>query len=105
MRVKDGCVKTIKGPHICGDAIDVRENNIITGSWVVRDSLQLWDLMSGKLIETFKLENRPTTLDGEFLYNVQYFDGDPYGDHVVAGGSGLHVLEVINLRKRQVYAH
>lgn len=23
-RVKDGCVRNIRGPHICGDAIDIK---------------------------------------------------------------------------------
>ncbi|KAG7206626.1 hypothetical protein KM043_000305 [Ampulex compressa] len=102
MRIGNGCVRTIKGPHVCGDAIDVRESNILTGSWVVRDSLQLWDMMSAKLIETINPENRPTALDGEFLYVVQYFDGDPYGEHVLAGGSGTSAVEVISLKEKKI---
>ncbi|KAL2718894.1 WD repeat-containing protein 5 [Vespula squamosa] len=97
-----GSVRTIKGPHICGDAIDFRETHILTGSWVVRESLQIWDLMSGKLIETIKPRNRPTTLEGEFLYTVQYFDGDPYGDHILTGGSGIGAVEVINIKEQKV---
>ncbi|XP_015175200.1 PREDICTED: WD repeat-containing protein 38-like [Polistes dominula] len=97
-----GSIRTIKGPHICGDAIDLRESHILTGSWVVRESLQVWDLMSAKLIETIKPRNRPTTLEGEFLYTVQYFDGDPYGDHILAGGSGTGAVEVISIKEQKV---
>lgn len=74
----------------------------MTGSWVVRESLQIWDLMSAKLIETIKPRNRPTTLEGEFLYTVQYFDGDPYGEHILAGGSGTGAVEVINIKEQKV---
>ncbi|XP_012270863.1 uncharacterized protein LOC105694596 [Orussus abietinus] len=102
IRVGTGSVRCIKGPHICGDAIDVRESHILTGSWVVRGSLQIWDMTSGKLIETINPENRPTTLDGEFLYTVQYFDGDPYGETVLAGGSGTGAVEVISLKEKRV---
>lgn len=73
----------------------------MTGSWVVRGSLQLWDMTSGKIIETIEPENRPTSLDGEFLYAVQYFDGDPYGDHVLAAGSGTGNVEVINIKNKK----
>ncbi|KAI4486554.1 hypothetical protein M0804_005924 [Polistes exclamans] len=97
-----GSIRTIKGPHICGDAIDLRESHILTGSWVVRESLQIWDLMSAKLIKTIKPRNRPTTLEGEFLYTVQYFDGDPYGDHILAGGSGTGAVEIISIKEQKV---
>nr|KAF7413182.1 hypothetical protein H0235_013033 [Vespula pensylvanica] len=97
-----GSIRTIKGPHICGDAIDFRGTYILTGSWVVRESLQIWDLMSAKLIETIKPRNRPTTLEGEFLYTVQYFDGDPYNEHILAGGSGTGAVEVINIKEQKV---
>ncbi|XP_057336002.1 uncharacterized protein LOC130674627 [Microplitis mediator] len=104
-RVDGGSIKVMKGPHICGDAIDVRDTQIVTGSWVVRGSLQLWDMTAGKLIDTIVPENRPTSLDGEFLYAVQYFDGDPYGEHVLAGGSGTGALEVINIKDKKVVGH
>nr|XP_046469677.1 guanine nucleotide-binding protein subunit beta-like [Neodiprion pinetum] len=101
-RASLGSVRVIKGPHICGDAIDARDSRILTGSWVVSGSLQLWDMTSGKLIETVSPQNRPTTLDGEFLYTVQFFDGDPYGDTVLCGGSGTSAVEVISLRDKKV---
>lgn len=68
----------------------------------MRDSLQIWDLMSAKLIETINPQNRLSTLNGEFLYAVQYLDGDPYGDLILTGGSGTGALEVISLREKKV---
>lgn len=58
--------------------------------------------MSAKLIETINPYNRASTLNGEFLYTVRYFDGDSYSDLVLAGGSGTGVVEVISLREKKV---
>ncbi|XP_025987515.2 WD repeat-containing protein 5 homolog [Solenopsis invicta] len=102
IRVPNGSIRIIKGPHICGDAIDMHKTCILTGSWIVRDSLQIWDLMSAKLIDTINPYNRPSTLNGEFLYAVQYFNGDPHGDLVLAGGSGIGGVEIISLREKKV---
>ncbi|XP_011878123.1 PREDICTED: uncharacterized protein LOC105567672 [Vollenhovia emeryi] len=102
IRVPTGSVRIIRGPHICGDAIDTHETHILTGSWIVRDSLQVWDLTSAKLIETINPYNRPSTLNGEFLYVVQYLNEDPYGDLILAGGSGTGLVEVISLREKKV---
>ncbi|EZA57768.1 hypothetical protein DMN91_002830 [Ooceraea biroi] len=102
IRVPSGSARVIKGPHICGDAIDIRETHILTGSWVVRDSLQLWDLTSAKLIDTINPQNRSSTLNGEFLYVAHYFNGDPSSDLVVIGGSGTGMVEVISLKQKKV---
>ncbi|GAB5370261.1 hypothetical protein AAMO2058_001477300 [Amorphochlora amoebiformis] len=45
-------VRYIYGPHICGDALDVHESVILTGSWKSNDGLQLWELRSSKLLKT-----------------------------------------------------
>ena len=67
----------------------------------MRDSLQVWDLMSAKLIETINPYNRLPTLNGEFLYAVQYFDEDP-DDLVLVGGSGINGVEIISLSEKKV---
>ena len=47
-----GAVRSIYGPHICGDAIDVAGDGVLlTGSWRADEQLQLWDLGSGRLIQ------------------------------------------------------
>jgi WD40 repeat protein len=38
---------SIKGPYICGDAIDIKDNLVLTGS-CNSDYLQLWDLRNLK---------------------------------------------------------
>ena len=34
-------VRTIWGPYICGDALDMCVDNILTGSWVADNALQV----------------------------------------------------------------
>ena len=44
---------TIVGPKINGDALDFREDFILTGSGRVTDQLQLWDARKKSVIHTF----------------------------------------------------
>ena len=37
----DQVVRSIHGPYICGDGIDIWEDSILTASWVARDALQV----------------------------------------------------------------
>ena len=41
-------------------------------------------------------------MNGEFLYTLQYFDGDPYGETVCVGGSGTNSMEFISLKEKTV---
>ncbi len=91
-------VRSIAGPHICGDALDVQPATgsgaspgsgtsplVLTGSWREAHPLQLWDLGSGRL-----LTNLPwwQPEPGACLpYAARFGTGRAYG-MVVAGGSG-----------------
>jgi COMPASS component SWD3 len=45
-------VRSIYGPHICGDALDVNaQGHILTGSCRPDKALQLWDMGTGKLMK------------------------------------------------------
>lgn len=112
----------MRGPHICGEAIDVRVqkhvgakfqklfidwlydqgNVLLTGSWTVNNSIQIWDLNSGKAIETVTPHNRAQTIDGEFLYCTQFFHGDNTGNTILTGGSGTGFVEVINIADKKI---
>ena len=40
--VRDGnVIASLPGPYICGDAIDIQGNDILTGSWKAKDALQV----------------------------------------------------------------
>lgn len=77
-------VRSIFGPHLCGDAIDIKDNQLLTASHRPEDPLQLWDFGSGQLMHT--LPWRPAaSANGkmELLYTAQF---SPRGDFIAAGG-------------------
>ncbi|KAI4462223.1 carbohydrate binding domain containing protein [Holotrichia oblita] len=101
VRIKEGCVRNIVGPRICGEAIDVKEKRVLTGSWTVNNSLQIWDMASGKLVENINPINRVHTLDGEFLYCCQYFK-DEKREYVLVASSGTSSFEIINIKELKI---
>ena len=68
---------------------------ILTGSWVAHNSLQLWDYSSGKLIKNIPYQDNG---NGEYLYVAQFCENDT----VVAGGSGTNSIKAINSTTGQV---
>ena len=46
IRVSNRAVRTINGPYICGQGIDIIDNCILTASWVASNSLQVCRLAS-----------------------------------------------------------
>ncbi len=57
-----GPVASIYGPHICGDALDFRNDGytLLTGSYRQDDALQLYDLRMNKCVRTYEWDG----LDG-----------------------------------------
>lgn len=46
-----GCaVRSIYGPHICGDALDIVGSRIVTGSWRAQQQLEVWDYFEGNKV-------------------------------------------------------
>lgn len=90
----DNAVRSIFGPHICGDAVDVVGGTIVTGSWRPDNPLQLWDFGSGALIENVSwghgLNDEPC-----FLYAAQ-FSKEGNGELIAAGGSGSNEAKVFD---------
>ncbi|XP_077789778.1 uncharacterized protein LOC114604519 isoform X5 [Podarcis muralis] len=95
-RVSKGARSVINGPHICGPGIDVKGDQVLTGSWVPRNALQLWDLRLSRLWQTLPFPCSPT--QGEFLYSAQFC----MGDVVLAGGSGTSGASAIHTGTGQV---
>ncbi|XP_069621004.1 uncharacterized WD repeat-containing protein alr2800-like [Ranitomeya imitator] len=88
--------RVIIGPHICGPGIDIRNDQILSGSWVARNALQLWDLRSSSLIQDLVFP--APVLQGEFLYAARFCT-----DHVVlAGGSGTCSARAISTKTQEV---
>lgn len=78
-------VRSIFGPYVCGDALDVRGNKVLTGSWRHSDPLQLWDYGSGQLMTNLPF-HQPEP-DACLLYTAKFGRGVLDG-MIFAGGSG-----------------
>lgn len=50
----DQVVRSIHGPYICGDGIDIWEDSILTASWVARDALQVRLIRKYELMLSYK---------------------------------------------------
>ncbi|XP_065838111.1 uncharacterized protein [Oscarella lobularis] len=88
--VRDGnVIASLPGPYICGDAIDIQGNDILTGSWKAKDALQIWDMGTTKVVESLLLPDVTAT---QFFYCARFCDGSRA---VAAGGSGTNALHVL----------
>ena len=83
------------GPHICGDAMDIRGNTIATGSWRPERALELWDYGSGQLIENVPWHASARKGEPCMLYAAQ-FSPDVDGALLAAGGSGANEAKVFD---------
>ena len=43
----DQVVRSIHGPYICGDGIDIWEDSVLTASWLAHDALQVLLVQKG----------------------------------------------------------
>lgn len=99
IRQKEAMNEIIVGPHICGEGIDARGNDILTASWTRLDSLQLWDFRTMSLLKTLNVPNAANE-KGEFMYSAQLCDNQT----VIAAGSGTCACHVINSETNQEIA-
>ncbi len=79
-------VRSIYGPYICGDSLDIKGGRILTGSWRHTDPLELWDLGTCKLLT--RLPFHQPEQDACKLYAAKFVPGGNAGSHIIAGGSG-----------------
>jgi WD40 repeat protein len=89
-----GAVRSLHGVHICGDALDLKRNTILTGSWRERDALELWDFGSGERISSVPWQADPG--DKPCMLYAAQFSKDSMGRFIVAGGSGQNEAKVFD---------
>ena len=79
----------IGGPNICGDSIDIRSNQILTGSWRPKDQLELWDMKTCSLIKqsNFGKDDRCQVYGAKFALS---------SDFIVAGGSDTTSIRIFD---------
>ena len=67
-----GCVRSIYGPNICGDSIDVHDGFILTGQQAPDKQLQLWYLGNGQEAETISFDEKLPSEKPVQLYCAQF---------------------------------
>lgn len=82
-RRSKGSIHTIFGPHVCADSLSIHEHLLAVGSWRTRNQLQLYDMRSLNVVQTFKWNS-----DRHCLVYATRFSND--GKYVFAGGSGTN---------------
>lgn len=89
-------VRSIYGPHICGDGLDLSPDGsvILTAAWRPNEALQRWETATGKLIDTVPFAAGPGGLGAdrpELLYAAAWA---PDGRSFAAGGCGTNESKV-----------
>jgi len=102
-------VRSIFGPYLCGDALDVRRGRVLTGAHRGEAPLQMWDLGSGRLATNLPYWQPDGGASN--IYSAKFVHGGGAKDGcVLAGGSGkrpcarLYVPVRANSRTRRAAA-
>jgi len=83
--------RSIFGPEIAGDSVDIFGDFIITGSHRSKKALQIWSLSYGKLVEEIDWDpSRPK--DGSLVFSTQF--DKVAGKYIAACGSGRNELRL-----------
>lgn len=92
-------IRSIYGPHIGGDALDMKGNEILTGSWRPKNALQLWDFRQGTLVKDIPWGASTNVFsynsESTLLYSAQ-FSKDSHGKFIAAGGSGHNEAKIFD---------
>jgi len=95
---QDVPARSVFGPHITGDAVDLHGNEILSGSWRPDKQLQVWDLRSTEHVRDYTWTSHNESC---MLYAAQY-SKDANAKHIVAGGSGSNEARVFERESGQL---
>lgn len=90
---QEAIVNSIYGPHICGDAIDMKGDYLLTGSWSIKDQIQLWDLRTLKLIENLPWD-KDQYFNSTYIYTAQFSKSSGKNQLYGVGGSNNNLCRV-----------
>ena len=77
-------VKSISGPYICGDALDIHDRLLLTGSHRSKESLEVWDMRNVEA-PAYVIDWQPETKgEGGMVFAAKYGTSPKV---IVAGGS------------------
>lgn len=89
-------VRSFYGPHICGDAVDVYDGTILTGSYRNNNQLQTWDLGTGKLIKDIPWGGSSNALSKGQSCQLYAASFSPGGELIGAGGAGVNEAKIFD---------
>jgi COMPASS component SWD3 len=85
-------VNSLYGPHVCGDALDMKGDYLLTGSWALENQIQIWDLRNYKLVETINLCSKEKS-HTSYIYAAQF--NKTWKNNIFAiGGSNSNCLKI-----------
>jgi len=88
------CFRSIFGPHIAGQTIDIQNDIVVTGSWRIRNTIQMFEFSTGKEINADK--NKIIWSPSPMVYATSY---SPTLEGVIAaGGTGINTMRIINTK-------
>lgn len=87
-------IRSIYGPYISGDALDIHDGYILTGSWRESEQLQLWDFGTCEFIEEIDWNNGLASSSACSIYGAQFQKST--GDLIIAGGSGSNEVKIFD---------
>ena len=90
-------IKSIFGPFVCGDAVDVVGTEIVTGSYRTEKQLEVWDMRAGKLREEIPwCQNALATTQEQCQLYAAQFSKEGTGRLIAAGGAGSNDCKVFD---------
>ena len=87
-------IKIIPGPYICGDAIDLSNGVIMSGSYRDNKQLQMWEYEDGAHFTDLNWDEGLPSEKACMLYCLQFEKNN--GDIVIAGGAGSNEVKVFD---------
>jgi WD40 repeat protein len=81
------------GPHICGDALDVRGHFVLAGSWRLHDQIQLFDMRTITTIRKMRWSLAGDDRQCQ-IYVAKFL---PNGMHFIVGGSGVNQVKAFSI--------
>jgi len=82
-------VRSLLGPHVCGDAMDVCDGKVLTASWKPENQLEMWDLGSGQRISNYTMK-RDSKGNLPLCYGGQFSKGADRGRLFASAASGTN---------------
>lgn len=89
-----GSIRSIYGPKICGESIDIREGYIVTGSYRKDNQVEIWKCDSGEYVGAVDWDADLPSENPCYVYSMQFRKG--HGNILIAGGAGSNEVKLFD---------